>query len=61
MKTLNEMMLEAQMKQAQWLEIADDPQALLDRNKSRCQALMLANYFEGKYDGLNAFRLNNTK
>ena len=33
-----------------WLEIAEDQDALLSRNKTREEALQLANYFEGRYD-----------
>ena len=52
MKTLQSLISEAEQKSDMWKQIADDPQALTDREKTREEALMLANYFEGRADGL---------
>lgn len=52
MKTIHGLMNEAELKRQFWLEVADDPQALLDRNKTKAEAENLASYFEGRYDGL---------
>ena len=51
-KTMQSLISEAEIKEKMWLEIADDNQALSDRLKSREQALQLANFFEGRRDGL---------
>lgn len=53
MKTIDSMINEAQSKLDLWLEIENDEQALIDRCKTKEQALCLANYFEGVLDGLN--------
>ena len=59
MKTLHSLINEAEIKRQFWLDVANDPQALKDRNKTKEDADVLANYFEGKYDGLcDALRLN---
>ena len=52
MKTLQSLITEAVTKWDMWLEIADDPQALIDREKTRNEALMLANFFEGRFNAL---------
>lgn len=52
MKTIQSMIWEAEIKQADWEQIADDPQALIDRGKTREEALCLANYFQGRRDAL---------
>jgi hypothetical protein len=52
MKTIKSLIEEADRKWDMWLEIADDPQALTDRNKTREEAICLANFFEGRFDGL---------
>lgn len=51
-KTLDSMIFEAEEKMELWNEIAIDEQALVDRNKTREEAIVLANYFEGKFDSL---------
>lgn len=51
-KTIASMIHDAELKQQLWTEVADDPQALTDRDKTREEALQLANYFEGKFEGL---------
>jgi len=50
MKTLKSLRDEAERKMVLWNRIADDKEALQDRNKTREDALMLVNYFEGKFD-----------
>ncbi len=58
MKTLHSMINDAEIKRQFWLDVAGDPQALKDRNKTEYDCYILANYFEGKYDGLcDALRL----
>ena len=58
MKTLHSLINDAEIKKQFWLDVANDPQALKDRNKTKEDADVLANYFEGKYDGLcEALRL----
>ena len=52
MKTIKSLRDEADLKWDLWRDIADDNQALLDRGKTREEALMLANYFEGRWDAL---------
>ena len=52
MKTLRSMISEAESKRQLWLAISNDPDALKDRGKTKEEAVILANYFEGKYDGL---------
>lgn len=52
MRTLESLIHEAQTKMDLWLDIANDPQALKDRVKTRNEALMLSNYFEGRLDAL---------
>ena len=51
-KTMQSLILEAEIMQAKWEDFADDKQALEDLNKTREQCLQLANFFEGKRDGL---------
>ena len=59
MKTLTTLINDAEIKRQLWLDIANDPQALKDRGKTKEDAGVLASYFEGKYDGLcEALRLN---
>ena len=53
MSELDSMLLDTRLKYDMWIEIADDPQELKDKNKTKVEALMLANFFEGKYDGLS--------
>lgn len=51
-KTIKSLIYEAEAKQQMWLEFSEDETALKDRNKTREEALRLADYFEGKVDGL---------
>lgn len=51
MKTITSLIAEAETKKLMWDEIANDPVALVDRNKSREEALSRMNYFEGMVDG----------
>ncbi len=52
------MINDAEIKRQFWLDVAGDPQALKDRNKTEYDCYILAKYFEGKYDGLcDALRL----
>ncbi len=52
MKTLRSLTHEAYIKREMWEDISRDDTALKDRNKTKKEAQMLANYFEGMYDGL---------
>ncbi len=52
MKKIQSLIAEAEQKSEMWKLIADDPQALTDREETREEALMLSNYFEGRADGL---------
>ncbi len=52
MKTLNEMITEAEMDWNDWNMAADDEKELKERHKTREEALQLANFFEGRFDGL---------
>jgi hypothetical protein len=52
MKTLQSMIHEADLKREMWEDISNDPVALLDRSKTKKEAQMIANYFEGSYDAL---------
>tara|TARA_R110000850_G_scaffold212779_1_gene338815 strand:- start:112 stop:315 length:204 start_codon:yes stop_codon:yes gene_type:complete len=52
MKTLRSLTHEADIKREMWEDISRDDVALKDRNKTKKEAQMLANYFEGMYDGL---------
>lgn len=51
-KTLSSLIDEARMKWDLWDEISKDEVALTDRGKTREEALMLVNYFEGRFDAL---------
>ena len=51
-KTIQSLMDEAEAKWGMWRDIAEDPQALDDRGKTREDAINLANYFEGRFDAL---------
>ncbi len=51
-KTMQSLIHEAESKWQLWLEVAEDPQALEDRNKTKEEAVVLANFFEGRFDGL---------
>jgi len=51
-KTIESMITEAEGRMDLWQEIADDPKALKDRNKTREQALNLFEYFDGMRAGL---------
>ena len=58
MKALRDMINDAEISRKFWEDAANDPEALRALDKSRDRALMLENYFEGKYDGLcDALRL----
>lgn len=46
------MIYAAETKMDMWRDIADDPDALSDRNKTKEEAVILANYFEGQFDAL---------
>lgn len=49
-KTISSLIFDAETKMDMWLDISNDNVALSDRNKTRQEALLLANYFEGKLD-----------
>lgn len=51
-KTITSLINEARTKQEFWQDTARDAEALEDRNKTKEEAIILANYFEGKFDGL---------
>ena len=51
-KTISSMIHEAEAKWGFWKDVAEDEQALADRNKTKEEALQLANYFEGLFDAL---------
>jgi len=51
-KTIKSLLHEAELKWDMWREISDDPQALEDRMITREDAIILANYFEGRFDAL---------
>ena len=53
MKTLQSLAHEYDIKWHMWLDIANDPEELHDRDKTKEQAMYLANYFEGRYDGVH--------
>jgi len=52
MKTVSNEVEACRVSWQRWLDIANDPKALEDRGKTREQAMYLANYFEGRHDGL---------
>ena len=52
MKTIESLIHEAEIKWDFWRGVSDDPQALEDRGKTREEAIILANFFEGRFDGL---------
>ncbi|MCP4528731.1 MAG: hypothetical protein GY833_22885 [Aestuariibacter sp.] len=56
MKTLESMIYDADVKRSLWEDIANDPQALADRGKTREEALYQMNYFEGRLDALREFQ-----
>ena len=61
-KTVMSLIQEAEAKWDMWRDIACDSQALSDRNKTREQAIILASFFEGRFDGLcDALNLNANK
>jgi len=51
-KTIQSMIHDAETRMDMWTGIAHDKEALTDRDKTKEQALILANYFEGRRDGL---------
>ena len=51
-KTIQSLINEAELKMELWRKIAIDPQALKDRDKTKEEAVVLANFFEGRFDGL---------
>lgn len=51
-KTLESLINEAEEKRSLWAEIAEDEQALKDRNKTKEEAIRLIEFFEGRLDGL---------
>ena len=58
-KTIKSLISEADQKLDMWKEISEDPAALVDRHKTKADALMLVNYFEGRYGALcDAMLLN---
>ena len=60
--TFTSLAMDANTKMEMWLEISSDPSALEDRGKTREEALMLANFFEGKFDAFyEARRLTSEK
>jgi hypothetical protein len=60
MKTLESLRYEAEIKQQLWLDTSEDQEALSDRDKTKCECLILASYFEGKVDAYND-RINKTR
>ena len=62
MKTLESLIHEAELKWNMWSEIAESKADLEDRNKTKEEAIVLANFFEGRFDGLfDALRLKESK
>ena len=51
-KTIRSLIHEAELKMGMWWEIASDPQALKDRDKTKEEAAGLANYYEGRFAAL---------
>jgi len=51
-KTIQSLITEAEIHQLKWEDFAEDKQALDDLNKTKEEALQLANFFEGRRDGL---------
>ena len=51
-KTIFSLIAEAQTKWDFWLVVAGDEQELKDRDKTFEQAMNLANFYEGRFDGL---------
>ena len=49
-KTIKSMIDEAEAKKHLWNDISLDKQALKDRDKTKEEAVVLANYFEGRAD-----------
>lgn len=56
MKTLASMIHDAEVKKDLWEDIANDPEALEDRGKTRDEALAVMNYFEGRRDALREYQ-----
>ena len=50
--SIEKLIEDANAKQQFWFEASNNPTALEITSKTRKEALILANYFEGKYDGL---------
>ncbi len=58
-KTIQSMIHDAQTRLDMWASRINDKEALTDLNRTREEVVALANYFEGKRDGLvDAMRLN---
>ena len=51
-KSIKSLIHEAETKWSMWIEISESEEFLTDRGKTKQEALMLANFFEGKFDGL---------
>lgn len=51
-KTIQDLIHEAELKMELWRKIVIDPRALKDRGKTKEEAVVLANFFEGRFDGL---------
>lgn len=51
-RSIRSLINEAETKRAMWVNIANDPEALADRGRTKEEALKLADYFEGRFDGL---------
>ena len=51
-KTIKSLINNAELQSEMWKQIAFDSEALKDRKKTKEQALMLSNYFQGRADGL---------
>ena len=50
--SINSEIQAAEAQKEMWEQIAVNKQALLDKNKTNTDAIILANYYEGKRDGL---------
>lgn len=56
-KTIESMILNAEAKMELWHEISNNQQALEDKGKTKEEAVVLANYFEGQFDALCEVRM----
>ena len=58
-KTIESRIEEAYNNLEKWLKLINNSEALNNLNKTREEAIALANYYEGLYDGLTMFRGDN--